>query len=205
MLEVFGLVSAMLLLALVPSASVFAVVARALTSGFWQGAAMAIGIALGDCLFILCAVFGLAAMAEQWAVIFALLKGVGVVYLLFLGVSLWRAKPTSNVIQPVKPSSLGMSLLGGFVLTVGDPKAILFYVSFFPAYVDLTTVTGVEILGLCAIALLTVGGSKGLYAFMAHQSRSLFQNPIALIVLNRLGGIVMIATAVIILADLKLF
>ena len=193
----------MFLLSLVPSSSVLAVAARALTSGFWQGLAMSMGIALGDCLFILLAVLGLTVMAERWVLLFTLLKVLGVVYLLFLGVSLWRTKPTSEVIQTGKPTSMLMSLLGGLFLTLGDPKAILFYVSFFPAFVDLDALTWLDALGLCAIALLTVGGTKVMYALLAHQSRQIFQDPKVLMFLNRLGGTTMIATACLILADFK--
>ena len=200
--NLWALIIAMLALALVPSASVFAVMGRTLTSGFWPGAAMALGIALGDCIFILLAVTGLSTLAEAWSALFTGVKIAGAGYLLFLGVSLWRVSSNPRTVQKLKPASLSMSLLGGLLLTLGDPKAIVFYVSFFPAFVNLANLGWIDLAILWAIAVLTVGGSKMFYAFLTHQSRQLFQNPRILNSLNRLGSITMITVGLMILLDL---
>ena len=163
---------------------------------------MAMGIALGDCFFILLAVTGLSTLAEGWAALFTGVKIAGASYLLFLGISLWRAASHPREVTKLKPKSLSMSLLGGLLLTLGDPKAIFFYVSFFPAFVDVANLDGLDLAILWAIAFLTVGGAKMFYAFLTHQSRRLFQNPRILNRLNRLGSITMITVGLMILIDL---
>ena len=68
--DFFALFGAMILLALVPSPSVFAVIARSLSAGFLHGAMTTLGILIGDLLFILFAVFGLSYIAEGFENLF---------------------------------------------------------------------------------------------------------------------------------------
>ena len=205
-----SLAIAMFILAATPGPGILLVSSQTATHNLRAGFLTTLGIICADIVFILLITYGLASLTKNLQDIMVFINIFGGFYLIFIGVTSLKNKTIAAQQDFHKNTSYSKKhylqfLASGFLITLSNPKAILFYVSFFPAYVDLTTVTRLEVLGLCAIALLTVGGSKGLYAFMAHQSRSLFQNPIALIVLNRIGGIVMIATAVIILADLKLF
>ncbi len=61
----FALAGAMLLLAIIPGPGVYAVVARALASGFKHSVIVILGIVMGDLIFLLSAIYGLAAVAEN--------------------------------------------------------------------------------------------------------------------------------------------
>lgn len=74
---ILALISVMAVLAAVPSASVLAVTAKSASSGFWQGALTAVGIILGDVIFILLAVFGLALLVDAMGAAFILVKYAG--------------------------------------------------------------------------------------------------------------------------------
>ena len=189
------LFGAMAVLALVPSPSVFAVVARSLAAGFGQGALVALGITLGDIAFILAAVLGLAALADSLASLFTVVKYAGALYLVWLGVSLWRQPP-----QPLKSAVSGQvsgwsSLATGLLITLGDYKAILFYVGFLPAFLGNSVSWGEA--GLTTVtALVAVGGAKLIYAYAAHRARGLLANPGAVQRMNRLAAAVMAITGV---------
>jgi threonine/homoserine/homoserine lactone efflux protein len=84
--------------------------------------------------------------------------------------------------------------MSGLFITLGDPKAILFYASFLPAFVDLSTISFVDTIIIMIGATLSAGGVKLLYAYMGDRSRLLFQSHKAKKVINISAAVVMITT-----------
>jgi threonine/homoserine/homoserine lactone efflux protein len=160
----------LLALAAIPSASVALVVTRSALHGVGSGVAVSAGIVLGDLLFATLALLGMTFLAEVMGAFFAVFKYLGGAYLIWLGIGLLRANDL-NAFQPGdkgKASNLATSFLAGFILTLGDIKAILFYASLFPAFVDLTRLRPSGIALILLITVLTVGGVKLGYAFVAR-------------------------------------
>lgn len=100
--SIAALFSAMTILAMLPSASVFAVVARAISSGFTQAVITAIGIVVGDFIFILVAIYGLSAIAERMDTLFILVKYCGAAYLIWLGIGLLQAKTKAIEVEGIQ-------------------------------------------------------------------------------------------------------
>jgi len=184
---------------MVPSISVLAVSARAAAFGFTHGLFTALGIVVADILFILVAVYGLVFVAELMGEQFALVKYLGGAYLVWLGVSLWRADAKTRGKDEIGQSSLGSSFLTGFLITLGDQKAILFYLGFFPAFIDLERMTPVDTLLIILIAIIGVGGAKLVYAYLADRAGRILANPRAIRGLNLLAAAIMIAVGVVLL------
>ena len=189
----------MFVLAIIPSPSVFAVIARSVTSGFYQGLLTVIGIVIGDFVFILLAIYGLSTLAENLDGLFVLVKYLGSLYLIGLGVVLWRSRVKVEAIEAIKDSSWFTSLMSGLLITLSDQKAILFYMGFFPAFLDLSKLTIIDTGVILAIATVAVGGAKLSYAYLANKSRNLLQNTITKKFMNILAGSVMIITGIFIL------
>ena len=167
--EIITLFGILAVLSAIPSTSVALVVTRSATLGVTNGFAVVAGIILGDLLFIMLAISGLSVIAETMGSLFAIIKYLGAAYLLWLGISL--LKSDSNTVIKVKKTrkkrSLASSFLAGFILTLGDVKAIIFYVSLFPVFIDLSTLKVEEILLIIGIAMVSVGSVKALYAVSA--------------------------------------
>ena len=174
----------------------FAVTARAAAFGFSHGLFTALGIVVADILFILVAVYGLALVAELMGDQFHLIQYIGAAYLIWLGVSLWRSEVRARASEDLRQSSWISSFLTGFLITLADQKAILFYLGFFPAFIDLSTMTPADTLIIIAIAILGVGGAKLVYAFLAARASVLFKDSRALRGINVLAACVMIAVGV---------
>lgn len=172
--NMFALFGAMLVLAAMPSSSVLIVVSRSADSGFIHGALAALGIVVGDIVFILTAILGLSLLAESMAGMFVLVKYFGGAYLVWLGMRLLFAKP--GMLQAEKDGSAAMSssFFSGLLFTLADQKAILFYLGFFPAFIQLSSMTLADIAVIISITLLAVGGVKVAYAFMADRAAWLF-------------------------------
>ena len=186
----------MVVLATVPSVSVLAVTARAAAFGFSHGLFTTLGIVVADILFILVAVYGLALIAELMGDQFRLIQYIGAIYLIWLGISLWRAEAKARASDNVQQSSWSSSFLTGLLITLGDQKAILFYLGFFPAFIDLSVMTPVDTLIIVLIAILSVGGTKLFYAFLADRASLMFKNSRALHGINILAACIMIAVGI---------
>ena len=194
--SIAALFGTMFVLALLPSPSVFAVVARSIASGFTHGLVTVIGIVIGDFVFILLAIYGLSAIAETMDSLFVLVKYLGGAYLIWLGIELARSKSKLIEIQGIRESSWLSNFLTGLFITLSDHKAILFYMSFFPAFLDLSNVSIVDTSIVMAIATIAVGGVKLGYAYMADRARFLFQSSRAKQGINITAAIVMIGTGI---------
>lgn len=188
-----ALFGAMAVLAFIPSVSVLAVSTRSATYGFIHGFFTTLGILLGDIIFILLAIFGLTVLAETMGSLFVLVKYLGGVYLIWLGTQLWRSKAKSASADVMTESSLLSSFLCGLFITLGDQKAILFYLGFFPAFLDLSTMSFIDAFIIILIAIFAVGGVKLGYAYMAEKTTQLFKSANAIKKINLVAGTVLIA------------
>jgi len=165
----------MVVLAAMPSTSVALVVTRSATLGVGNGFAVAAGIVLGDLVFIMLAMLGLSVVAETMGGLFMVIKYLGALYLLWLGFSLLKSqsKTTITVDSTREKGNLVTSFLAGFILTLGDVKAIVFYVSLFPVFIDLSALQVAEVLVIAFVTVVSVGGVKVLYALSATKVATL--------------------------------
>lgn len=166
----FLLLGVMVVLAALPSASVALVVTRSATLGVANGISVALGIVLADLTFVTLAILGMSFLAETLGSLFVVLKTCAGAYLIWLGISLIRSRTTIELV-PSKPEplSLAASFISGFVLTLGDAKAIVFYASLLPAFVDLSSLTSEDVAAIVAATVFAVGGVKTIYALCARK------------------------------------
>ncbi|MCU0536810.1 MAG: LysE family translocator [Hydrococcus sp. Prado102] len=190
--SIVALFSAMVVLAAVPSISVLAVSTKSATFGFIHGVFTTIGIVVGDVIFIIIAIWGLSLLAQIMGSLFFLIKYLGGAYLILLGTGLLRSKSKDIKTEAVVKSSLMSSFLTGLFITLGDQKASLFYLGFFPAFLDLSKISYLDTLIILAITTVAVGGVKLAYAFMADRVRLLIGSKINKVI-NTVAGCVTIA------------
>lgn len=209
MVDIFALAAfaaAMFVLAITPGPGVFAVTTRAMTSGMSHALVLAAGLLLGDMVYLLFAIYGLSALASSLHEVFTIIRYVGSAYLIWLGISLIRTRNESLSLPSaggVRTSSRGASfksciadLLTGFSVTLGNPKVIFFYLSFLPTFMDLTTLTSVDVLSVCITAFGVSFAVLSVYACLANRSRRFFVNARARKRLNRTAGCVLAATGI---------
>jgi threonine/homoserine/homoserine lactone efflux protein len=176
-----------------PGPGVFALLARALTNGAGACFFLSLGMTLSDILYLIFACLGLAALASHWGEVFTVVRWAGAAYLVYLGVSMWRA-PVSDGLEPVatRRVSARASFMQGFLISASNPKVILFYVAFLPTFMDLTVLDTGDI--VLASALTLVGLMLGLMMISvgAARARRLFRSRTAVQRLNRGAGSIMI-------------
>jgi threonine/homoserine/homoserine lactone efflux protein len=184
----------MLIMAIVPGPAVFAIIARSFSSGKLQAFYMTVGIVLGDYIFIVLALFGLSSLAEIMGTTFFIIKYLSAVYLIWLGIKLLRTSSDTVNIEASENSSLISNFLTGFFITLGNPKAILFYIGFFPAFINVSEVTFYDTGLIMLAATLAFGSVNMFYSFLAVKARNTFKSPHASSVINKTSGTIMIST-----------
>lgn len=195
-----GLAGAMFLLAITPGPGVFATVSKALSSGFKHTVPVVLGIVMGDLIFLLLAIYGLAAIAESFNTLFLFIRYLGGVYLIWIGLKLWRSKPVHIDITRIKPQSSKLSFLGGLSITLGNPKVVVFYLSFLPTFIKLDALCTGDVLIVAAIVSAVLGSVMLSYAYLASRTRKLFKRENAQKIMNKTAGTAMIGTGSILLS-----
>jgi len=194
-----GFAAAMVVLAASPGPGVFATVARALASGFRPAFAVIGGIVLGDVIFLLLATFGLSMIAQALGDLFLIVKIIGGAYLIFLGIRIWIKEPeiVSSAGDPNNHPGWG-NFISGLLITLSNPKVILFYCGFLPTFLDLSTLTISDLVLIASIVAAVLIGVLSTYAFLASRARQMFSERKTIRRLNRAAGSVMVTTGVVI-------
>lgn len=192
----------MALLAAVPGASVVAISARAAGAGFVHGAVTALGVVAGDLLYILLAILGLTLLVETLGPALAVMSYLGAALLIGLGACLWVTTTRLQAVTPADRQGGRVSLLAGFttglLITLADQKAILFYLGFLPAVIDLATLTPGQVILIMATSGVAVGGVKLVYAWLGARVGSVCR-PEHGNVIKRIAAILLITSGVFIL------
>ena len=174
-----------------PGPSIGALVARVVARG--PGAVMPFLAAMwiGEALWLTAAVTGLSAVAAHFAVLFSVIKGVGIAYLLVLAWRMWHAPvATDGASLPDAGSAAGL-FMSGMAVTLGNPKLMAFYLAILPALVDLSGVTAAmwaELVAAMALVLITVDLA---WVAAATVARRLLRSPRAVRISNRAGALAM--------------
>jgi threonine/homoserine/homoserine lactone efflux protein len=192
LLNVIAFASAMFLLAITPGPGVFATISRALASGFSNAAFVVLGIVFGDIIFLLLAIFGLNAIASILGDFFIFVKYLGGIYLLFLGYKILTSKEKDTDVKAVLELSWKKNFITGLLITLSNPKVILFYLGFLPTFVNLQTLSTLDIVIISLIVTFVLSGVMLFYAYSASGARSLFKSKKAKRKMNIAAGSVMI-------------
>lgn len=182
-----------------PGPGIAAVVGQVLGRGIRTAPSLIAGILTGDLIWFTCAALGLAALAQAYAGIFLAIKWVGVAYLAFLAWKMWTSPVDAlQASADRKDISHGQLFISGLSLTLGNPKAIAFFMALLPAIVDLAQLS---VAGFAEVALLIAIILPAVlmgYAFFAHAARGVFRSPRALKALNRVSGTAIAGAAAVI-------
>ncbi|HEV7320145.1 MAG TPA: LysE family translocator [Ensifer sp.] len=186
---------ALFIAAAIPGPGVTALVARALGSGFRETFFMGLGIALGDIVYLTAVILGLALIAQTFTTAFLVVKFAGVLYLGYIAWKLWSAGLLPEEIKAKPPANAAMSFLSGLLITLGNPKTMLFYVALVPTLIDIRAIGPGDyglLLTATFLVLLTVLVP---YMLLASRARLLLKQPTALKTLNRVAASVLAGTA----------
>lgn len=185
---------AIFIFSITPGPGVFAILAKSLSQGVMRTLPLSAGMACGDILYLIMACFGLAAIAEQWEMLFVAIRYFGAAYLIYLGWKMWTSPvaPLTETGVTENTRKQGWSAaLQGFLISSSNPKVILFYIAFLPTFMDVTALHGNDIVIASGLAFSALMLGLTLISFSAAQARKVMKSERALKRMNQGAGGIM--------------
>jgi leucine efflux protein len=184
-------VLAILVFLAIPGPGNLALLVSTAKGGVRGGLASTLGIMAGDQVLIWLAVMGVAALLTAWPAVFAAVQWLGALYLAVLG---WKMIRTPQGAAPVLDIPAGQYFRQSCLITLFNPKAIVFYMAFFPVFVDPLQVPSVGTFGMMAltVAALTLGYGVVLVLLAHRLSSRVRSHPWVARMLNTAAGALLI-------------
>ena len=188
-------VAAIVLFLLIPGPGNLALITSTSKGGIRGGLAATMGVILGDQVLMWAAVAGVSAVLAAYPAAFKAVQWLGAAYLAWLGARMLLAKPGAAPILNIRPSHF---LRQALAITLLNPKAIVFYMAFFPLFVDPARHQGVVTFGAMAVTIAVLTFLYGLTStllthFLAERIRA---SPRISGALEKLAGVFLIAFGV---------
>ncbi|WP_284616776.1 LysE family transporter [Aquabacterium humicola] len=163
--------------------------------GVRAGLAATLGLILGDQVLMWLAVAGVAALLTAWPVVFGAVQWIGAAYLAWMGLRMLTAKPGD---RPVIRMHAGRYVRQAFVITLLNPKAIVFYMAFFPLFVDPARHRGLLTFAVMAltIAVLTLAYCVTIVLLTRRFALALQGSPRVTRWMNRAAGTLLVGFGV---------
>jgi threonine/homoserine/homoserine lactone efflux protein len=195
-LELFSAyVVATLIVLAIPGPTIMLVVSYALTQGRKSAVASVLGVGLGDATAATASLMGLGAILAASATAFSLLKWVGAIYLVWLGLKMWRSRPAALGPHQVADVPAQKIFWHAYVVTALNPKGIVFFMAFLPHFIapQAPVVPQLALLGTTFVILGILNAA--VYAYAASALGQKLRNPSLLKLVNRIGGAFLISAA----------
>jgi threonine/homoserine/homoserine lactone efflux protein len=181
-----------------PGPGIAAIIARSLAHGFKGAPAFVAGFIVGDLLWFAIAATGLAALARTAETIFVAIKWAGVAYLLYLAWKLWTAPAERVAVAEDSRQHGWRAFVASLMLTLANPKAILFFLALLPTVVDLASMNLLRFVEISLAICIVLPAVLFSYVFLAARAREMFTTPRAVRRLNRSSGVAMAGAAVVV-------
>jgi leucine efflux protein len=189
----YGAFCATILLFLaLPGPGTFALLTSTGRGGLRAGAAATLGVIVGDQVLLWLAVAGVAALLAANPLLFKAVQYAGAAYLAWIGLKLIFAKPGSASPITIQPRQYARQ---AFLITLLNPKAIVFYMAFFPLFIDPTQHRGAVTFAAMAvtIAVITLAYGLLLCAFANAVSAQVRAHQRLARALEKLAGLFLVA------------
>ncbi|WP_048647318.1 LysE family translocator [Nitratireductor soli] len=178
-----------------PGPSVAALVARVITRGYRDVLPFLAAMWIGEAIWLSCAIFGLAFVAETFHMAFLVIKYAGVAYLLYLAWKMWTAPVGVTEEEMPQAGSRWRLFLTGMAVTLGNPKIMMFYLALLPTIIDLASVTLIGWAELTLTMVVVLVAVDTAWIIAASQARRLLKSPRAMRIANRTSASMMAGAA----------
>lgn len=182
---------AVLIFLMIPGPGTFCLLTSTGKGGFRAGAAATLGLIAGDQVLMWLAALGVAAVLQAQPMLFKAMQYAGGAYLAWIGLKLVLRKDGSASPIDIRPRQYARQ---AFLITLMNPKAIVFYMAFFPLFIDPAAHRGMVTFGVMAttIASITLVYCLTLCAFAQAVAHKVRANRRLAQALERLAGVVLI-------------
>ncbi|PRC94215.1 putative threonine efflux protein [Solimicrobium silvestre] len=151
-----------------------------------------VGVAGGMFLVALASATSMGALLASSVTGFAIAKSIGAAYLIYLGIKLLRSssiklKGDSGEVPLHRPST-GARFKEGIILTVSNPKPIMFFIALFPQFINVASPYVTQFLFLSSTFCVLVFLIHSIYAMFAYAIKARIMSAGGFTIINRIGG-----------------
>ncbi len=188
-------VAAIILFLAIPGPGNLALITSTSKGGVTGGLGATLGVIAGDQVLMWLAVAGVATVLSTYPAAFSAVQWLGAAYLAWLGWKMWTAQPGDAPVLNIRPSHYFQQALA---ITLLNPKAIVFYMAFFPLFVDPQHHLGLVSFAVMAatIAALTFVYGLGMTLLTHYLAERMRSNPRLVRWLEKTAGIFLIGFGV---------
>jgi threonine/homoserine/homoserine lactone efflux protein len=181
-------VAAIIIFLAIPGPGNLALITSTGKGGVAGGLAATMGVIAGDQVLMWAAVAGVAALLTAYPAAFHAVQWLGAAYLAWLGAKMLLAKPGAAPILNIEPRHYFRQ---ASLITLLNPKAIVFYMAFFPLFVDPAQHQGMVTFGVMAATIAALTFLYGLVVVLLthHLAERMRANPLISRVLEKVAGI----------------
>ena len=183
-----------------PGPGILALVGHPLSKGLRRSIGFIAGMVCGDLAFLILVIGGLSLIASRFETTFTVIRLCAAGYLIYLGIKAWRAGLASLDGADVAGNDGLRGFVSGLLITLSNPKVIIFYVGILPSFIDLGALAPLDAALAIAIVLGVLVCVLVSFAVAAARARTLIKSEKALKVMSRGAGSVMIGVGVTIIA-----
>lgn len=190
---------ALMILFLTPGPVWVALIARSISGGFHAAWPLALGVAVGDAMWPLVAIFGVSYLVALYADFLTILRYFGALIFLFMGAMLiWKPVRTLRADSRLTAPGVWAGFLAGLMVIVGNPKAILFYLGVLPGFFDFGGLNRIDVIAICVTSLAVPLLGNVIFAFFVDKVRVLLTTPGAIRKMNVGAGVALILVGLVI-------
>ncbi|MFN4101459.1 MAG: LysE family translocator [Pararhodobacter sp.] len=191
-------VAASVALLLIPGPTILLILGYAISQGRRVALATVAGVTLGDFLALTASLLGLGALVATSATLFTVLKWVGAVYLVYLGVQLWRSagKMPMDPLNPPETLPARKVFAHATLVTALNPKSIAFFIAFVPQFLRPAEPLAPQFVILIATFVGLAGLNTLVWALLADRLRARIGRPQIIARLSKLGGAALVGMGV---------
>jgi len=169
----FGFVIATIVITLSPGPSIIVLLVVSLRQGALAGIKYSAGVIAADSILISLSLLGLGALMQSSVLLFNLVKWAGIAYLIYLGIKQLRSDTRINMSHA---NESGAPFTQGLTTTLLNPKAIGFFVAFFPQFIDPAQAFWPQLAFLGPLFLTMVFLMFTVVALLASRAKALFES-----------------------------
>ena len=179
---------AIIVFLMIPGPGNLALITSTGKGGIRGGMAATLGVIAGDQILMWLAVAGVAALLTAYPSAFQAVQWLGAAYLAYLGAKMMLAKPGDAPLLNIRPRDYFKQTV---LITLLNPKAIIFYMAFFPLFVSPTRHQGLLTFAAMALTIAALTFAYGLVMVLLthHLAERMRANPVVGAWLNRVAGL----------------
>ena len=195
-IDYVALAVASFIFAITPGPGILAVLAISINRGSAHGVAMSVGEVCADMVYLLLAMISLASLSASLADFLYYVRIIGAGYIGWMGIRQMTAPPARAGQVPVTTGGVIGAFATGVMISITNPKVILFYLLFLPVFIDLSAMTVASGATVMVVMFISVLAGPLLVVVVGRRARDIATGEVSGRWLNRITGMMLIGVAV---------